>query len=151
MALPITLLLLLAIPFDRFRMALAVLLPVFRATSAGWRARPRRRPNRCGFSRADSRCAVVAGNPAGCKRFVQVDRWMAEKSAGSSGNSGSVSCAVLVLLGRSFPNFQGKQIGPTGDYRNFYRVLTASLRVGLRRWDSRLRRTGEIGSLSHRP
>ena len=61
------------------------------AISSGWPAHPRRRRNRCGFARGDSRCAAGAGNPAHYRRFVVVDNGKVEKFAGSIGNSGSNS------------------------------------------------------------
>jgi len=58
---------------------------------------------------------------------------MAGKSGDSSGNSGSASCAVLVLLGRSFIETSKKnKSGRSGKYRNFYRIPTASLLAGLK-------------------
>ena len=63
------------------------------AISSGWPAHPRRRRNRCGFVRGDSRCAAGAGNPAHYRRFVVVDNGKVEKSAGSIGNTGSNSRA----------------------------------------------------------
>src|SRR2546425_476237 len=72
-----------------------------RATSSGSHARHRRRPDRCGLFHGDNHCAAGPGTPADCRRSVSVDRWTAGKSAGSSGNTGSASCAILVLLGSS--------------------------------------------------
>ena len=68
------------------------------ATFSDSLAHLRRRRSHCGFSRGDNRCADAADNPARYRRSVVVDNGKAEKFVGSSGNTGSNSCAALVLL-----------------------------------------------------
>ncbi len=70
------------------------------------------RRNHSGFFRGDSRRAGDADNPVGYRRFVVVDRRKVEKSAGSAGNTGSISCATSCSLQGS--NFEPPSKTKTG-------------------------------------
>ena len=101
------------------------------AISSDLPAHLRHKRSRSGFFPGDSRYADAADNPAGYRRSVVVDRWKVQKSAGSSGNTGSNSCAVPILLRFKIQTFeQNKTL--VAEYRNFCRVLTASLPAGLK-------------------
>ena len=156
MALLIASLLLLAIPFDRFRMSFAVLLPVFPV---------RRAPLFLagtyvgGISRitADSLPVIVAASLPLASRlaanalFRSVDRWLENLLAVATTPARPHARFLLSSGVRSRKLPRKTKSDRPAEYRNFYRILTASLRVGLRRQSDWLRRIGDIGSLSHRP
>jgi len=92
------------------------------AISSGWPAHPRRRWNRCGCVRGDSRCAAGAGNPVHYRRFAVVDNGKVETSAGSIGNTGSNSrgsCSPQVQTS----NLRAKQNRPTENIETFVEFL----------------------------
>src|SRR5439155_15176291 len=102
-------------------------LGVSDATSAGWRARPRRKKHPVELFPGDNRCAADADTPAGCTLFVGVGKSRDGKAPGSSGNTGSNSFAVLFLLGaRCRTSKQNKTAAPQtieSSCRVSYRVL----------------------------
>ena len=103
------------------------------ATFSDSLAHLRRRRNHCGFSRGDNRCADAADNPARYRRSVVVDNGKAEKFPGSSGNTGSNSCAALVLLRFKLRTSEQNKIG-LQNIETFVEFLPRPCRWGFQGW-----------------
>src|SRR5207244_7302785 len=101
------------------------------ATSSDSHARLRRMPNRCEFFPGGTHCGGGAGIPPDYRRFVAVGKWMVGKSARSSGNIGSNSCAIPVLLRFVHRTSEENRTATRRNIETFCRLLTASLPLGL--------------------
>lgn len=118
-----------------FLTAPLLLLPIALGRVGVLVARRPHKQNRCGFVRRDARSVFAADIPAGCKRSAGVDIAKVGKSVGSSGNTGSNSCSVLVLLWFVRRTFEQNTSFPRiwklpQSYRVFYLVPA----VAVRRW-----------------
>src|SRR5439155_3029316 len=103
------------------------------ATSSGWRACPRRTPHPCdSFAVIIAASLPLASRLAANALFRSIDGWLKNLEAVAA-TQARPHARFLALLGRSFmKTSKENKFRLPREYRNFYRILTASLRVGLK-------------------